>query len=94
MSKTILITGAGSGLGRGVALGLARNGHTVIATVENWPQVTQLRQDARDAGVELRVEKLDYLDASDHEAVLRKYGSSVDIVCLNAATGELSLIHI
>lgn len=38
MSKTILITGAGSGLGHGTALGLAKNGHSVIATVENWPQ--------------------------------------------------------
>ena len=35
MAKTIMITGAGSGLGKGTALGLANEGHKVIAAVEN-----------------------------------------------------------
>ena len=43
MAKTVLITGAGSGFGRGVALGLARAGHDVIAACHIWPQVTELR---------------------------------------------------
>ncbi len=88
MSKTILITGAGSGLGQGSALGLAKNGYKVIATVENWPQVTQLRQDAKAAGVELTVEKFDYLNENDLETILRKYGEETDICVPCAATGE------
>ena len=40
MSKTILITGAGSGFGEAAAIGLARNGHDVIAGAQIWPQVT------------------------------------------------------
>jgi NAD(P)-dependent dehydrogenase (short-subunit alcohol dehydrogenase family) len=40
MSKTILITGAGSGFGEGAAIGMAKNGHNVIATVQVSPQVT------------------------------------------------------
>ena len=32
MPRTILITGAGSGLGRGLALCLAKDGHAIIAT--------------------------------------------------------------
>ncbi len=88
MSKTILITGAGSGLGHGTALGLAENGHKVIATVENWPQASILMEDAKKANVELIVEKLDYLNKDDHNNILRKYGDKVDIFCPNAATGE------
>jgi NAD(P)-dependent dehydrogenase (short-subunit alcohol dehydrogenase family) len=37
--KRILITGAGSGFGQGAAIGLAQNGHEVIAGVQIWPQV-------------------------------------------------------
>ena len=32
MTKTILITGAGSGFGRAAAIGMATNGHDIIAT--------------------------------------------------------------
>ncbi|MEM9592208.1 MAG: SDR family oxidoreductase [Pseudomonadota bacterium] len=88
MSKTILITGAGSGLGKGTAIGLARNGHTVIAAVENWPQVSELLSSAKDAGVSLEVAKLDLLNRDDRESVFRKYADRVDILVNNAATGE------
>ncbi len=88
MSKTILITGAGSGLGKGTALGLAGNGHSVIATVQNWPQVSDLTAAAEEAGLRLEVTKLDLLDKDDHETVIRKYADRVDILVNNAATGE------
>lgn len=65
--KKILITGAGSGLGRGTALGLAEAGHDVIATTQIWPQVTELRRHVADLGLHDRitVDKLDVLDARD-----------------------------
>lgn len=88
MSKTILITGAGSGLGKGTALGLAKNGHKVIATVHDWPQVTLLKEEAETAGVSLIIEKLEYTNESDQDTIMRKHGAQVDIVVLNAATGE------
>ncbi len=50
MSRKILITGAGSGLGEGAAVGMARNGHHVIAAALTWPQVTALRAKAGGAG--------------------------------------------
>ena len=42
--QEILITGAGSGFGEGTALGLAQKGHSVIAAVQTWPQVTAMRK--------------------------------------------------
>ncbi|MDJ0788650.1 MAG: SDR family oxidoreductase [Myxococcota bacterium] len=88
MSKAILITGAGSGFGKGTALGLAKNGHTIIATVQIWPQASELMAAAEAEGVELEVAKLDLLDPDDHEAIFRKYGDRIDILVNNAATGE------
>jgi NADP-dependent 3-hydroxy acid dehydrogenase YdfG len=66
MTRKILITGAGSGLGEGTAIGTARNGHHVIATAQTWPQVTALRTKTEQLELaSLRVEKLDLLDRYD-----------------------------
>ena len=85
MSKTIMITGAGSGFGHGTAIGLAKAGHRVIAGVEVWPQATALKRDAQQAGVELEVLKINLLDRDDHR-VAQAY--EIDILVNNAATGE------
>ena len=70
--KNVLITGAGSGLGRGTAVGLAQAGHNVIATTQLWPQVTELRRDVAELGLQDRVtvDKLDVLDPRDIKAAV------------------------
>jgi NAD(P)-dependent dehydrogenase (short-subunit alcohol dehydrogenase family) len=86
MSKTILITGAGSGFGEGAAIGLAQNGHDVIATVQISPQVAALRQKVDDLRLKnLRVEKLDLFDPYD---VARAHTWDIDILFNNAGMGE------
>jgi NAD(P)-dependent dehydrogenase (short-subunit alcohol dehydrogenase family) len=86
VSKTILITGAGSGLGEGAAIGLARNGHNVIATAQISPQVAQLRSKASTLGLNnLRVEKLDLLDPYD---VAQAHTWDIDVLVNNAGIGE------
>src|SRR3954464_16083266 len=86
MSKTILITGAGSGFGEGTAIGLARNGHNVIAGVQISPQVTRLRREAEQLGLKtMRVEKLDLLDPYD---VAQAQSWDIDILFNNAGIGE------
>ena len=85
MGKTVLVTGAASGFGRGVAMGLARRGHAVVAGCQIWPQVWELRNAASQAGVEMRVIKLDVLDAIDREHAL---GLAIDVLFNNAGIME------
>jgi NAD(P)-dependent dehydrogenase (short-subunit alcohol dehydrogenase family) len=85
-SKTILITGAGSGFAEASAIGMARNGHNIIATAQVSPQVAALRNKAQALGLSnLRVEKLDLLDAYDME-----YAQTwdIDVLWNNAGMGE------
>lgn len=88
MPKTVLITGAGSGFGRGAAVELARRGHRVIAAVLNDQQAAELSA----AEPALTVVKIDITNASD---VAKVDQWDLDVFVANAAmgqTGPLSLI--
>jgi NAD(P)-dependent dehydrogenase (short-subunit alcohol dehydrogenase family) len=86
MPKTILITGAGSGFGKAAAIGMARNGHNIIATVQFSPHVTPFREEAKHLGLaNLRVEKLDLLDPWD---IAYAQTFDIDVLWNNAGLGE------
>ena len=86
MSKTILITGAGSGFGKAVAIGMARNGHSIIATVHVSSQVTPLREEAWALGLRnVRVERLDLTDPYD---IAQAQTWNFDVLWNNAGMGE------
>ena len=85
MSKVIFITGAGSGLGRGAAVGLAQKGHRVIATTENTAQKTDLLREADELGLDMEIFKLDITNARDREQIA-KY--DIDVFVANAAINE------
>ncbi|CAM5532712.1 SDR family oxidoreductase [Streptomyces diastaticus] len=85
MAGTILITGAGSGFGKEVALRLAAGGHDVIAGVEIIAQVSAVRAEARERGVTLRVEKLDVTDPGDRARAL---DWDVEVLLNNAGVAE------
>ncbi len=65
--KNVLITGAGSGLGRGTAIGLAKSGHRVFPTTHIWAQATDLLREGKELGLDDRliVDKLDVLEMID-----------------------------
>ena len=85
MNKTILITGAGTGIGRDAAFALAARGHRVIATTFDDAQSVELRTAAARLGHALEVFKLDITVASDRERILPL---ELDVLINNAAVGE------
>lgn len=85
-SKNILITGAGSGIGKDVAFALARRGHKVIATTETAAQASTLQTEARQNNLSLTVFKLDITQASDRAMVTKH--EPIDVLINNAAIGE------
>jgi NAD(P)-dependent dehydrogenase (short-subunit alcohol dehydrogenase family) len=88
MPKTVLITGGGTGFGRGAALELAARGHAVIAAVLDDTQAADLLR----AEPKLTVTKLDITKADD---VAKVDQWDLDVFVANAAigqTGPLSLI--
>jgi NAD(P)-dependent dehydrogenase (short-subunit alcohol dehydrogenase family) len=86
-SKTILITGAGSGFGKGAAIGMANNGHTVIATTQVSSQVTPLREEVAALGLSdrIRIERLDLTDPYD---IKQAQKWDFDVLWNNAGMGE------
>lgn len=85
-TKTILITGAGSGFAEAAAIGMAQAGHNIIATAQISPQVAALREKAAALGLDnLRVEKLDLTDPYDMAFIAKL---DVDVLWNNAGYGE------
>lgn len=84
-TQTILITGAGSGLGKLTALTLAKIGHKVIATTETVRQAALLEDDARTLKIPLIVEKIDITHKKDRE---KAWSWDIDILVNNAGVSE------
>lgn len=84
-AETFLITGAGTGLGKGIAFGLAEEGKKVIAGVETLSEVSALTKEAEELKLELQVEKLDITDPVDRE---RASHWDVDVLLNNAGISE------
>jgi short-subunit dehydrogenase len=85
--RTILITGAGSGLGKGTAIGLAKVGHKIIAAVHTWEQMSRFKEELKDTNHEKNIElfKLDILDPIDCE---KAWTYDIDILVNNAGIGQ------
>jgi len=85
--KKIMITGAGSGLGKGTAIGLAKKGHHVIAGVQVWEQKSKLLEEIKKHKLEdhIKIIKLDILNDLDCHSAL---DCDIDILVNNAGIGH------
>lgn len=85
VQETYLITGAGTGFGKGIAFGLAEQGKKVIAGVETMSEVSALEKEAQEKKVDIQVEKLDVTNPADRE---RAWTWDVDVLLNNAGVSE------
>ena len=90
--KVAVVTGAGRGLGRGVALGLASAGARLLLASRNRANVERTASEIRDAGGDAVTVSTDITQAQDCEALIGEAEAQfgrVDIVVCNAATNIL-----
>lgn len=85
LTDTFLITGAGTGLGKGIAFALAKAGHKVIAGVETLSEVSAVTLEAEEQKLDLQVEKLDITDSVDRE---RASEWDIDVLLNNSGISE------
>lgn len=83
--KTVVITGAGSGLGREAAIELAKRGHSVIATTMYEKQAQEINTLANDRKIDLKSFKLDINLESDRNKLKEL---DFDVLINNAAIGD------
>ncbi|WP_290055447.1 SDR family oxidoreductase [Amycolatopsis solani] len=91
--KTVLITGASSGIGHATALRLAREGHHVVLGARREDRLTALAKEIHDAGGTADVHRLDVTDRADvaafADAAVEAHGR-LDVFVANAGVMPLS----
>jgi NAD(P)-dependent dehydrogenase (short-subunit alcohol dehydrogenase family) len=93
--STIVITGAGRGIGMATALVLARAGHSVIATMRDPAGSPELSRLSTSEGLQLRVEQMDVTSDASVEACLTEVQSRgpVDVLVNNAGVLHLGAVE-
>ncbi|GHF18585.1 oxidoreductase [Streptomyces spiralis] len=92
-SKTVLITGASSGIGRATAFRLAREGHQVVLGARREERLTEIAREIEAAGGKADVRALDVTDRADVaafvDAAVERHGR-IDVIVNNAGVMPLS----
>ena len=95
-SRTVLITGTSTGIGRATALATAAAGWRTVATMRNPERAETLRADAAEAGTELDIRILDVTDphAIEREAeYCRSTYGGLDALVNNAGSATVGSVE-
>ncbi|MDB6044522.1 MAG: 3-hydroxybutyrate dehydrogenase [Gammaproteobacteria bacterium] len=91
-SRRILITGAGSGIGAGLAVHLARAGHHAIVTDLDAAAAKRVADEIGRAGGQATSLRLDIVQSAQIEAVIRDAGP-VDVLINNAGLQHVARLE-
>jgi 3-hydroxybutyrate dehydrogenase len=90
--RNVLITGAGSGLGRGLSVCFAQAGHSIIATDIRLDAVQETVSQIKSAGGEAEARHLDITSEQDIERFMRD-SSEVDTLINNAGLQHVAKLE-
>ncbi|MDZ7790661.1 MAG: 3-hydroxybutyrate dehydrogenase [Xanthomonadales bacterium] len=89
----ILITGAGSGIGAGIAADLARAGHTILATDLNADAADATAAAIKEAGGKASAFALDVTSDEDVDRLVTELGGKVDVLVNNAGLQHVARLE-
>ena len=92
MSKTVFITGASNGIGKGIAYEYASRGCDLALSARNKEKLTEIAMDIRQKhpGIQINIYPLDVSITEDILPVIKKAANdfkSIDIIIANAGIG-------
>jgi short-subunit dehydrogenase len=96
MSKTIIITGASSGIGAATALELAKSGANLVLGARRLDRLEQVAAQCRTHGASVEVMACDVRNRPDVEALVARAVEKLgrlDVMLANAGYGMLARVH-
>jgi len=91
--RCVLVTGAGSGIGAGIAAELARDGHHVVVTDLSGDAAQAVALEIADAGGSAEAHVLDVTSDDSVADVLRKMSRPVDVLVNNAGLQHVARLE-
>lgn len=96
MNKTVIITGAGSGLGKAMAVAFAREKYNIVLTDVDTAAITLVLGEIEAAGASATTLKVDVTQYDEIQSAVElattKYGS-LDVIVNNAGIGPRNLVR-